>query len=285
MILLASTTDLLRLVTSDTANIDVHASWVDLDTSGGAVTPGRKNTTISTATTTTLVPSPGSATVMRSVKTFTITNRHATTANTVSLEHYDGTATVSADMITVVLLAGWSLQYDEGKGLEIFDATGRKIVNSSQNGSAAAINEFFTVVLTADVANSALNAIADVTGLSFSVTAGETYWFRAIIDYTAPSTATGSRWSISGPAFTRLAYRSSYSLTTTTETVNSGLTAYDLPAATNATSASATGNTSIVEGHITPSSNGTVIVRFASETNGQAITAKAGSILQWMRVR
>jgi hypothetical protein len=38
-----------------------------------------------------------------------------------------------------------------------------------------------------------------------------------------------------------------------------------------------------IEGYLTPSANGTVIVRFASETGGSAIVAKAGSMLQWVR--
>ena len=53
MINLASTSDLLRVITDSTASLDVQASWVDLN--GPTVTPGRTNTaTIVTATTTTV---------------------------------------------------------------------------------------------------------------------------------------------------------------------------------------------------------------------------------------
>jgi hypothetical protein len=34
---------------------------------------------------------------------------------------------------------------------------------------------------------------------------------------------------------------------------------------------------------IRPSADGNVIMRFASEVGGSAITAKAGSLLQWVR--
>ncbi len=61
MIILASTSDLIRVVTSHAATIEVHASFVDLN--GTTVTPGRTNTLISTATTTTIVGSPGASTV------------------------------------------------------------------------------------------------------------------------------------------------------------------------------------------------------------------------------
>jgi hypothetical protein len=137
--------------------------------------------------------------------------------------------------------------------------------------------------MTSDVinTNATANTIADVTGLSFPVTAGSTYWFRFTIPYTSAATATGSRWSINGPALTSLAYTSHYALTTTTQTQNYGLSAYNLPAASNATSAATTGNVAIIEGVITPSVSGTVIARFASELSGSAITAKAGATVQY----
>jgi hypothetical protein len=280
MLLLNSTSDVIRVITSGTADIDIHASYVDL--SGSTVTPGRTNSAVASATTTTAVPAPGASTA-RTVKTLTVRNKHASTANTITISHYDGTTAV--ELLKLSLTAGWAIHYDEGDGFEIFDSTGRKVTNNSQNGSGAAVNSLNIVVLSSDVTNNnaSANSIADVTGLSFSVTAGETYLFRFVCDYTANNTTTGSRWSVNGPSATRLSYRSSYSLTTTSETVNSGLTAYDLPAASNTTSASTAGNQAVVEGYITPSANGTVILRFASEVSSAAIIAKAGSKLLWVR--
>ena len=283
MLVLSSTSDLLRVVTTTTADIEVHASWVDL--SGSTTTPGRTNTAaITSATTTTVVASPASSTY-RNVKTLTVTNVHASTSNTVSVILTDGS--IVSDLIkTIALPAGYSLQYNEGAGFGVYDTNGRIMQNVSTT-STPTVNTLNTVVLSSDVTNNngTANTIQDVTGLSFAVTAGQTYWFRVVCDYTAAATATGSRWSINGPGSpTRLAYFSQYSLTTTSVTTNTGLTAYDLPAASNATSAATAGNVAIVEGYITPSSNGTVIVRHASEVLSSAITAKAGSTLQWMRV-
>jgi hypothetical protein len=138
-------------------------------------------------------------------------------------------------------------------------------------------------VLASDVTNNNAtpNSIADVTALSFAVVAGSTYKFRFVIRYTAAATATGSRWSINGPALTFLTYRAEYSLTTTTRTNIEGSTAYDLPAACNATSAATAGNIAIIEGIIKPSANGTVIARFASEVASSAIVAKAGSFVEY----
>lgn len=141
------------------------------------------------------------------------------------------------------------------------------------------INQYFpisTVFITQDVANTGNNSLADITGLSFPVVAGTRYRFRFVIFYTAAATTTGSRWCINGPAITLLNYRSDYTLTATSKTFNEGLTGYNVPAASNATSIVAS-NMAVIEGIITPSANGNVIARFASEVSGSAITAKAGS--------
>ena len=140
------------------------------------------------------------------------------------------------------------------------------------------------VLLGSDVTNnnSTANTIADVTGLSFPVVAGVRYHFRFVIRYTAAATTTGSRWSINGPASpTELVYRAEYSLTTTSRTTIEGSTAYNLPAASNATSAATAGNMAIIEGVIVPSTSGNVIARFASEVASSAIVAKAGSFVDY----
>ncbi len=146
-------------------------------------------------------------------------------------------------------------------------------------------NTLTAVVLGSDVTNNnaTANTIADVTGLSCSVVSGNTYWFRFVIPYTAAATTTGSRWSVNGPGSpTLLHYESRYTLTATSQTVNYA-TAYDIPASSNATSLTA-GNVAVIEGHIKPSSNGTLIARFASEVSSSAIVAKAGAVLFYQQV-
>ncbi len=120
-----------------------------------------------------------------------------------------------------------------------------------------------------------------MTGLSFAVTSGSTYWFRFVIPYTAAATTTGSRWTVNGPANSLLAYTSTYALTATTQTVNHGLSKFDRPALSNASSAATSGDLAVVEGVITASEDGTVIARFASEVANSAIVAKAGASVQF----
>ena len=101
MIILASTADLIRVVTSHAATIEVHASFVDLN--GTTVTPGRTNTLISTATTTTIVGSPAASTV-RNLKHLNITNDHASQSCSVTAEHTDGTTAI--ELMQFVRLPG-----------------------------------------------------------------------------------------------------------------------------------------------------------------------------------
>lgn len=105
MLILASTSDIIRVVTSAAADVDVHASWVD--NASGTITPGRTNTApITTATTTTIVASPGAST-QRNVKQLNITNTHATVSTLTTVQHFDGTTSI--DLIDANLLPGENL--------------------------------------------------------------------------------------------------------------------------------------------------------------------------------
>lgn len=174
------------------------------------------------------------------------------------------------------------IAYGDGTAIQYSTAGTQGQVLTSNGASAPTWKDSRTIVeLASDVVNNnaTANTIADVTGLSFAVTAGTIYRFKATIYYTSASTNTGSRWSVSGPASpTFLSYSSNYSLTATTQTLNN-LSAYDLPANSNANSL--TNSIAEITGIIKPSANGTVIIRFASEVSNSAITAKAGSTLEW----
>ena len=108
MIILSSTSDLIRVVTSHAAQIEVHTSWVDL--AGSTVTPGRTNTLITTATTTTIVGSPASGAV-RNLKHLNITNDHASQSCIVTVEHSDGTTVI--ELMAFTLLPGENMVLNE----------------------------------------------------------------------------------------------------------------------------------------------------------------------------
>lgn len=120
MINLTSTSDLIQVTTSAASQIEVHASYVDFN--GTAVTPGRTNTPyITTATTTTVVPSPGSG-VQRNIKHLNITNDHASVACVITVEHTDGTT--AEELISVTLLSGENMVLGEDGRWTHYDANG-----------------------------------------------------------------------------------------------------------------------------------------------------------------
>jgi hypothetical protein len=279
MISLTTTSQKLEVTTSAETAVDVLVSYVDHTTSGGVL--GDQNTLITTATTTDILAAPAAST-QRQVKMINILNTGAT-ANVVTVKK-DISAT-EYDIVTVSLAQNERLEYLDGQGWKAYANSGAVKQSINQGASSITSGLSSTVLDTNRINNNATaNTIADVTGLGFPVTAGKTYWFQFNILYTAAATTTGSRWSINGPTTTRLNYISEYSLTTTTSTRNAQNTAYDLPAASNATSALTTGNWAMIGGMITPSADGTVTARFASEIASSAITALAGSVVYYQQL-
>jgi hypothetical protein len=110
MLLLASTSDLVRVITSAAVTVDVHASWIDF--ASGTNTPGRQNTAITTATTTTIVPSPGSS-VVRNAKLISIRNRSTTATVGITVTHTDGTTSV--ELFSATLGPGQALAFHDGR--------------------------------------------------------------------------------------------------------------------------------------------------------------------------
>lgn len=281
MIILTSSDKIQVVLAGNTTTNHLQCSsfWRDVTTTD--YTPGRSLAVTNNTTDIDLIAAPAAST-QRVIDFLSVYN--ADTVNATVTVKIDASAT---DYILWkgVLGTGELLQYNDKNGFTVM-TIGGAIKQSQVLGTCnVAINTLNAVVLSGDVVNNnaTLNTMQDVTGLAFPVTAGETYWFEFTIPYTSASTSTGSRWSINGPASpTMLNYRSEYTLTATTTTVNSA-TAYDTPASFNASSLAA-GNVATIWGFIKPSGDGSVIARFASETANTAITAKAGATLRWMRV-
>lgn len=120
MMNLTSTSDILRVITSAAAQIECHASWVDVASGAGLL--GRQNTpAITTATTTTVVPSPAASTG-RNVRHLNITNDHASASCIVTVEHFDGTT--ATEIIAFTLLPGENMIFAENGNWSHRDAQG-----------------------------------------------------------------------------------------------------------------------------------------------------------------
>jgi hypothetical protein len=117
MLLLASTTSKLQIVTSAAVALDVLASFVD--NASGTITLGATPTVISTATTTDVVAAPGASTT-RNVKHLSARARGG--ANTVTLKFTDGTT--SPELIKVTLAQDEVLVFNDGPGFQILDSSG-----------------------------------------------------------------------------------------------------------------------------------------------------------------
>lgn len=115
--LLQSSPDILRLITSSAASVDVMASWVDCSTANPPVvaSPGRTLTAIASATTTTIVATPSSG-YIRNVKTLHIFNKDASLPVKVTVVYDFNSAASTYRLWETTLLAGQALEYIEGIG-------------------------------------------------------------------------------------------------------------------------------------------------------------------------
>jgi hypothetical protein len=134
---------------------------------------------------------------------------------------------------------------------------------------------------TADQGSNSL-AFADLTNLSFAVVAGVTYKFKIFCQYDVTNTATGTRWAVNGPAFTRLFYNVIWSSGTGLNS-NFAFNTYDATSTTGNTH-SVSNNCAIIEGIIVPSANGTLSARFACEVTLTSVTCKAGSYIEYEEI-
>lgn len=110
-LILPTTSDVLRLVTSAAVSLDVAADWMDYASS--TVTPGATLTNISTATTTTVVAAPAASTA-RNIKAVTIRNKDGSASDDITVQRYNGTT--AYEIIKITLAAGDTLEFAEGIG-------------------------------------------------------------------------------------------------------------------------------------------------------------------------
>lgn len=249
------------------------------DIGASSFTPGRTVASSNGTTPVDFVGSPASG-IQRFIDSVSLFN--GDTVNQIVTVAYRASGTDYV-LSRVTLGPSERLAYGRNGEWAAYNAAGaaKTIITGTMNAVSAGRS---MVVLASDVTNSnaVANSIADVTGLSFPVVNNSRYWFRFCIAYTAAATTTGARFTINGPAFSELRYGSEYSLTATTRTMNEGLAAYDLPAASNASSAATNANVAIIEGFVRPSADGALIARFASEVASSAIVARSGSFVEYL---
>jgi len=145
---------LVRVVTTGTADIEVHVSFVDFTISGDVFLPDGQNTLITTATTTTICATPGGPPNRRNVKSIHIRNDHASAANTVTVEMTNGVTAVA--LFKVTLAAGEVCLMNDAGAWFVYDINGGVKV-----GASAASDTVAGLVMLATVAE--MEAFTDVT--------------------------------------------------------------------------------------------------------------------------
>jgi hypothetical protein len=261
-----------------TSQLECFASY--RDTTSSTILPGRSFANTNNTTPVNLITAPASLT-QRVVDYISVYN--SDTASVVLTIQLDISG-VPYILIKSTLAPGEKLEYQEGEGFRSLSVDGAlKLNNVMGYNNLIGVN---SVVLSSDVINNdaVANTIADITGLSFSVTSTKTYWFKFTIPFTTPVATTGCRFSINGPAASALYYYSYIPTGTGTIATNLGLSTYDAPAAATTASPNTFNGVAVIEGIATFSANGTLIGRIASEVSSSAVTAKAGSIVQYKQL-
>jgi hypothetical protein len=178
-------TDLLRLVSSAAGDLDVVAVFVDRDQTTYAVEgDGLTPTTITTATTTTIVAAPASGKT-RNVKGIMVRNVSATVTNDVTLL-IELSGAVQYELYKATLLPGATLAYVEGTGFVTLAAAG--------TGYGDTIDRQLDAAQTGTNATGAQNWIP--TGGAASVEAGVVYAFEGILNLTRSAGAVSHTTSL-----------------------------------------------------------------------------------------
>ena len=124
-----------------------------------------------------------------------------------------------------------------------------------------------------------------ITGLSFYVVAGQTYKFKFIVAYTCGATTAGSAWAVNGPAATQVAYQVTQATAASATMVTTSVGVIGAASSPGTGNAVATGgNIAILEGVVTPSASGTLIVNGIKDADSTIVVNALYSSCEWSRI-
>jgi hypothetical protein len=121
VIVLNTTSDVIRVITGSAAAVDVHVTYVD-NVASVPYLAARQNTAISVAATTTILSSPGAST-QRQIKVVTIVAKGGT--NTITIQFFDGTTAYLLFGNGLALGTGETIEYEDVTGWRVFDVNGQ----------------------------------------------------------------------------------------------------------------------------------------------------------------
>lgn len=278
MIILSSTTDSLQVVLASAVTTNQLRCFVSYrDTTSTTITPNRAVANTNSTTAVTLLSAP-SASQQKIVDYLSIYN--ADTANA-TVTVYINSSSTTYKLFETSLGVGEKLEFQEGSGFRCLTSDGSLKIADNQ-GVQSASNAVNSVIITSNVTVTT-TAYANVTGLQFSMTAGETYWFRFVIASTTVAGSTGYRYAVNSTA--TASYLSYLRIFPTGVASAVSYISKDYDSAEVATTASlTTGVIATMEGVITASTSGTLVARHATEVAASTITTRAGSLVFYQRI-
>lgn len=153
------------------------------------------------------------------------------------------------------------------------------------NSNGAWAKPLNTVKITSDI-NTSSETLGNATGLSFSVTSGQYYYFRFVLLVQSDNTNVGLQYATTHPSVTAYGARVSHMATSGATDIGAThehqgyLTAADAQCSASTTSEADTSLISVVEGIIIPSADGTLQLQYAVESGAGSgtVTIKQGSM-------
>lgn len=281
MLILTNTTDNLQVTLAGAITTNQLACYSSLrDITSSNITPNR--TVISTNNTTpvNVVASPAAST-QRVVDYLSIYNSDTNSAGVTVNLNANG---VLYPLFKTTLAVGEKLEFVEGAGFRVISVTGA-VKTSLNQGGAPLDSTYNELVLGSNIINSnaVANTLEDISGLEVPVFAGFTTYFEFVLIYQSALATNGCRFTITGPSFTTLAYVVENPSNATTKVFTHAAT-YQLPAASNTSTATTTGNIAKIYGMVTPSVDGSIQPQFASELASTATTVLTGSFGTWRQL-
>lgn len=229
----------IRVVTSSTADIEAQVSGVDHTISGDVFLAFQQATAISSAATTTIGAGPASGHV-RNYKRISLRNKHASTSNTITVEHYNGTLAVQIDKFT--LAAGELWVMDEKGVIFHYDTNGAVLAS----GSPAATD---TVAGLLETATQAEMEAASSTAVA--VTPGRLHFHPGVAKAVMFTTGTATPVAQTPPTYNcTLTDTGVGQLTVTFTTAFSGTTAYCVQVNVEIISTTLTAAANVMQGYM-----------------------------------
>lgn len=279
MIILSSTTDSLQVVLASAITTNQLKCYVAYrDTTATTITPNRAVANTNSTTPVTLLSAP-SASQQKIVDYLSIYNSDTTDA---VVTVYINSSSTTYKLTETTLSPGEKLEFQEGQGFRSLTANGslkvgeNQNISSSGNVNVASISTGLTVTTT---------TYQNMTGLSFSMDANSTYWFRFVISTFHSNASISYRFSINSAAtLTYLAYMRLFNQGTGPNDLVSYISKdYDSPEAAVGNTVSA-GTIATMEGIISVSTSGTLIGRMAQEIASGTMNVRAGSLVYYQKL-